>query len=263
MLGSGGLLAGTASARLKGEIAGSDVQSAIKGVQSRKAPETHRLFQESQIRSARSPRLREIVSHLFSLASRFGGPGLFALTLLDASFMFIPFGPDLLLVAKVAQEHKMAPFYALIATAGSVAGCAIIDAVCRKEGEKGLEKLLSRRRIRSVTNRVKTSAPWALSFASIMPPPFPFTPIIIAASALQYPRRKLLTVVGIARLTRYLIEAFLGIYFGRQLVEISSSKSAEIVIISLIFISLGGSVVASYKWIKKVKKYKKAPRSKA
>ncbi|HEX5411257.1 MAG TPA: VTT domain-containing protein [Terriglobia bacterium] len=202
--------------------------------------------------------MHEVVSNLFSLISRFGAPGLFVLTLLDTSFLFIPFGPDLLLVGMVAREHKMAPFYALIAAAGSVVGCAILDVVSRKEGEKGLEKLLSGRRIESVTKRVRKSAPWALSVASLMPPPFPFTPIIIAASALQYPRKKLLTVVGIARLARYGTEALLALYFGHQLVEISKSKGVEWTVISIIVISLIGSAITAYKWIEKSKKQEKA-----
>jgi len=198
--------------------------------------------------------LHDLVSNLFSFVSRFGGAGLFALALLDTSFLFIPFGPDLLLIAMVAREHKMAPFYALIAAAGSVAGCAILDVVSRKEGEKGIERLLSQRRIRSVTKRVKKSAPWALSIASVMPPPFPFTAVIIAASALQYPRRKLLTVVGIARLARYMTEAVLGLYFGHRLVEVSRSKGVELGVVILIIISFGGSAVTAYGWIKKRKK---------
>lgn len=198
--------------------------------------------------------MHDIVSNIFSFAGRLGGPGLFALSLLDASFLFIPFGPDLLLVVMVGREHIMAPLYVLLASAGSIVGCAVIDVLSRKEGEKSLERFLSPRRIQAVTKRIRKSAPWALSVASVMPPPFPFTPIIIAASALQYPRKKLLTVVGIARLARYSIEALLGIYFGRQLVEIARSKSIEVIIICLIVISLGGSVVTLYKWTRKRRK---------
>lgn len=214
----------------------------------------HQIFQRSEIRTARSSRLHDIVSNIFSFASRLGGPGLFALSLLDASFLFIPFGPDLLLVVMVGRAHMMAPVYALLATAGSIAGCAAIDVLSRKEGEKGLERFLSSRRIKSVTKHIRKSAPWALSVASVMPPPFPFTPIIVAASALQYPRKKLLTVVGIARLARYSVEAILGIYFGHQLVEIARSKGIEVLLVCLIVVSLGGSVVTLYKWTRKRKK---------
>ena len=253
----GGQAADAINIRLNGEVAGCNGESAAKGARSCKTSANHGGFQGSRNRAARSHRLHELVSNLFSFVSRYGRLGLFALTLLDASFLFIPFGPDLLLVAMVAREHNMAPFYALLAAAGSVVGCAIIDPLSRKEGEKGLERLLSGRRVQFITKRVRKSAPWALSVASLMPPPFPFTPIIIAASALQYPRRKLLTVVGIARLARYMAEALLALYFGHRLVEISQSKGLELAVICIIVVSLVGSAITAYKWVENRKRHEK------
>ena len=194
-----------------------------------------------------------IVSALYALATRFGGFGLFATSFFDSSFLFIPLGPDLLLVAMVAQKHGMMPYYALMAALGSVSGCAVIDVVSRKEGEKGLERLLSRRQLHSVTKRVKKSAAWALSFASLMPPPFPFTPVVIAASALQYPRKRLLIVVGVTRLTRFIIEGVLGIYFGRQILHAARSRIVDVGIVILVILSLGGSIISIYEWIMKPK----------
>ena len=62
-----------------------------------------------------------------------------------------------------------------------------------------------------------------------------------------------MTVVGIARLARYSAEALLGLYFGHQVIEISKSKGVEVAIIGLVLVSLGGSIVTSYKWIKRSK----------
>jgi undecaprenyl-diphosphatase len=195
-----------------------------------------------------------IISHLYSLATQFGGVGLFGICLLDSSFLFIPLAADLLLVAMVAQNHELAPVYALLAALGSVSGCAIIDALSRKEGEKGLERFLSKRRTHSLTKLVKKGAAWALSAASLMPPPFPFTAIVISASALQYPRKKLLIVIGIARFGRFMAEGLLAIYFGSQLLSIVHSSAVKIGIIVLIAISFGGSIVSAYRWIRKRKK---------
>lgn len=253
----GGQAADAINIRLNGEIAGCNGETVANDARSCKTSANHGGLPEVAELGARSHRLHELVSNLFSSVSRFGGLGLFALTLLDVSFLFIPLGPDLLLVAMVARDHNMAPFYALLAAAGSVAGCAIIDPVSRKEGEKGLGRLLSGCRVQSITKRVRKSTPWALSVASLMPPPFPFTPIIIAASALQYPRRKLLTVVGIARLARYMAEALLALYFGHQLVEISKSKGLELAVICIIVISLVGSAITAYKWVEKRKRHEK------
>jgi len=46
-------------------------------------------------------------------------------------------------------------------------------------------------------------AAWAVVIACIAPPPFPFTVVIAAASAFQYPRARLLGLVFAARLVRY------------------------------------------------------------
>ena len=154
----------------------------------------------------------------------------------------------------VVQNHDLAPFYALLAALGSVSGCAVIDILSRKEGEKGLDRLLSKRRVRSLKKRVKKGGAWALSGASMMPPPFPFTAVVICASALQYPRKKLLIVIGVARFGRFMVEGLLAIYFGSQLLSIVHSSVVKIGILVLITISLGGSVISAYRWIKKSKR---------
>ena len=191
-----------------------------------------------------------LLATLYSLVTRFGGFGLLVLYFLDSSFLFIPLGPDLLLVAVVAQKHELMPYYALMAALGSVSGSAVMDLVSRNKGEKGLERFLSQRRLHSVRKRVEKGAAWALTLASLMPPPFPFTPVVIAASALQYPRKKLLTVVGFARFGRFMIEGALGIYFGQYLLQEAHFRAVEIGVITLVVLCLAGSIISTYQWIK-------------
>lgn len=195
--------------------------------------------------------MSRILSALFALFSHFTGPSLLVLGLLDSSFLFIPLGPDVLLIALSAHHHKMAPYYALMLSVGSVCGCALIDVICRAGGEKGLERFLSRRQIRSVEKRVRKRAGWALVLAPWMPPPFPFTAVVIAASAFQYPRKKLLTIVGFMRFGRYLTEGLFAIYFGRQLLTAAKSVLFEVGIILLVILSVAGSAFSAYKWLRK------------
>src|SRR5438270_1893984 len=126
-----------------------------------------------------------IVTHLFSVLTHLGMFGLLIFGVLDSSFLTMPLGNDLLMIALTAREHNMLPAFAAMATAGSVAGCWLIDVVARKGGEQGLKKIVSSRQLQYVQRRVRNSAPWALVFASIMPPPFPFTPFVAAAAAFQ------------------------------------------------------------------------------
>ena len=165
-----------------------------------------------------------------------------ALSALDSSPLFIPFGNDLLFLAMASRNHGMMVYYALMATLGSVLGCLVDDVISRKGGEKGLEKRLSPRRFASIKKYTKKGAAWALGVACLMPPPFPFTAFVAGAAALQYPRKKLLLVVSLARLARFLIEGLLAIYVGRRLVlRFVRSPLIGYVIVGLAIVSIVGS----------------------
>jgi hypothetical protein len=83
--------------------------------------------------------------------------------------------------------------YAVLATVGSTLSCLLVDLISWKRGEEGLERIATGRRLKCVKKKASDRAGVALAPASIMPPPFPFTVALAAASALQYPRKKLLS----------------------------------------------------------------------
>jgi membrane protein YqaA with SNARE-associated domain len=195
-----------------------------------------------------------IARHLFVVFIHLGGFGQLALGVLDSSFLFMPLGNDLLMVALSVRKHELMLYYAAMATVGSVLGCLLLDAVVRKHGEEGLEKYISSRQLEYVEKKVRKSAAWALILASLMPPPFPFTPFVAAASALQYPRQKMLTVIGVARMIRFSAVGLLSILFGRRILVWARSPGVEYAVIALIAICVVGSVVSVVGWIKRSKK---------
>jgi membrane protein DedA with SNARE-associated domain len=101
----------------------------------------------------------------------------------------IPLGNDLLLIVLTARRHALLFYYAAMATAGSVAGCLIMDLSSRGGGEKGLKSTIGDKRTEYVKKRVNRHGGWALAVAALMPQPFPFTPFVAGAAALQYPRK--------------------------------------------------------------------------
>ena len=196
--------------------------------------------------------MHAIVHHLFVIFVRLGGFGLVLLGFLDSSFLlFLPLGNDLLMVALTARQHRMLFLFALLATAGSVLGCLLTDWVSRKGGEKGLEKFLSGRRLAYVKGKVEKNAGMALVFACVMPPPFPFTGFVAAAAAFQYPRKKLLATVAIARFARFLVLGLLAIAFGRHILRLAKAPGVQIGILALAVISVAGSVLSVASWIKR------------
>jgi membrane protein YqaA with SNARE-associated domain len=201
--------------------------------------------------------MNAIVNHLFAVFIRLGGFGLLILGVLDDSFLFTPLGNDLLMVALTARNHRMFPVYAAMASAGSVLGCLIIDWVSRKGGKAGLDRLLSGRESKYVKRKVENNAGWALAWASILPPPFPFTAFVIGAAAFQYPRKKLLGIVGVGRLVRFFALGLLAIVFGERILRWAKTPGVQIAILALVAISVVGSVLSIVSWIKRSKKARK------
>ena len=192
-----------------------------------------------------------IISHLSAILFRLGPFGLLILGVFDSSFLFMPLGNDLLMVALTARQHKMLPIFAAMATVGSVIGCWLVNRIARKGGEEGLERLVASSQLEFVKRRVRKNAAWAIAFASLMPPPFPFTPFIAAASAFQYPTRKLLSVIAIARFARFSILGLLAIAFGQGILDLANSSTVRTGILVLTAICVIGSGFSIAAWIKR------------
>jgi membrane protein YqaA with SNARE-associated domain len=191
-----------------------------------------------------------ILALLYGLFNLLGPFGLLILGILDSSFLFMPLGNDLLIVALTARKPAFLPIYVAMAAAGSVIGCYLVDTVSRKGGEEGLKRKLSPRRMKFVRKKVETHAAWALALASVMPPPFPFTPFVITAAALQYSRRKLLAVVGISRAVRFTTLGILAITFGPRILNLAKRPSVRYFIVAVVIVSIVGTSLSVIKWVR-------------
>jgi membrane protein YqaA with SNARE-associated domain len=196
--------------------------------------------------------MKELAHLVFSLVRLFGGFSLLIVGILDSSFLFMPLGNDLLVIALTAQKRSipLMLYYAGMSTAGSVLGCLLVDLVFRKAGEEGLDKHLPKARLDYVKNKVRKGAAWALAVASIAPPPFPFTPVIMVASALEYPRKKLLTVVGAVRMVRFTGLGVLALFFGRRILSWGEQPAVEWFILGLVALFVIGSAFSVVRWIR-------------
>ena len=184
---------------------------------------------------------------------RLGGFGLFLMSALDSSFLVLPFGNDLLLIALVSSNRDswIWILYVLVSAFGSVVGVFVIDVLMRKAGEKGLERIVSQKKIEKLKSKIENKAELTIFFATLMPPPFPFTPAVMTASALQASRKKLLLTVFFGRLVRFGIEAVLALYFGRQLIAYINSDVLAYVVYVLVGIAIVLSTLSLLKWFKK------------
>lgn len=182
---------------------------------------------------------------------RLGVFGLLLLSALDSSFLVLPFGNDLLLIALVSSHRDSLGWiaYVVVSAIGSVIGVFVVDLIMRKAGEKGLERFVNQRRIDKLKSKLENKAGITVFIATLIPPPFPFTPVVMTASALQTPRGKLLAAVFFGRLLRFGAEAVLALYFGRQVIAFINSDVVSYLVYGMIAIAVVLSTLSVLKWV--------------
>lgn len=195
----------------------------------------------------------QIVRQLFAFFIAAGGFGLLGVGVLT-SFVFVPFGHDLLMVALTARKTELMLYYAGMSAAGSVLGALLIDLVFRKGGESGLAKRLPPKRLDYIKRKVSTKAGPAIALAALVPPPFPYSPFIMAASALQYPRKKLLAIIGVSRMVRFLGLGLLALFFGSRIIDMAENPVIQIGVVAMTVLAIAGSAISIYRWVKRSRK---------
>jgi membrane protein YqaA with SNARE-associated domain len=184
----------------------------------------------------------------FLLYLGYGGP--FLIGLLDSSFLFLPFGNDLAVVILVARHHQGYLLYVLSAVCGSTLGVYLLDLIARKAGEKGVQRIAGERKFNRLKRKIEKNGGRALVVGCLAPPPFPFTMVVAAESALGYPRYRLLSIVAASRAVRFLIIGFLALRFGQQIIGVTKSATFRWAMIVFIALCVIGSVFSIRNWLK-------------
>lgn len=188
--------------------------------------------------------------HLLAFFLQLGALGILLVSIADDSFLFLPVGSDLLTVILVARHHQWIALYVLAGAAGSAIGVFLLDLVCRKGGQAGLKRLVKPKLLAYLKHKMEKHAAGMLIVTCLAPPPFPFGAAIAVASAFQYPRVRLLTLVFVARAIRYSLLGWAAIYFGRRIVRIADSAEFLWFMDAFIGFCVIGSVVSIVHWIR-------------
>ena len=158
--------------------------------------------------------MKQLGQWVLAFAEAIGGPGLFLIAFLDSSFLSFPQANDLLIVLKVAQNKELMPYYAGLATLGSLAGCLALYAVARKGGEAIIRKRARSDRIEKVRAAFDRYGLLAILVPSILPPPAPFKLFVLMAGVGAYPVSKFVFALLIGRGFRYFGIGLLTIRYG-------------------------------------------------
>jgi membrane protein YqaA with SNARE-associated domain len=146
-------------------------------------------------------------------------PAMFVIGALDSSLLSLPEINDYLVVARVYSDPSSVFYFPLFAAAGSVTGCMLLYTIMRRGGQAVMRRRFRQRDIERVERAYARYGFLALAIPAILPPPMPFKIFVATAGALEYPRKRFMATIMIARSLRYYVEGTLAIFFGQYVIE--------------------------------------------
>jgi membrane protein YqaA with SNARE-associated domain len=197
---------------------------------------------------------RPVLYFLFHLG--YFGP--FVMGILDSSFLVLPFGNDLLIVGLVAHNHHGLPLYVLSAACGSTIGVLSLALVARKFGEEGIRKVAGEKQFDRLKKHIGERSGIAVAIGCLAPPPFPFTMVIAAASAMGYSLWRLLAINFVSRAVRFIVLGFLAIKFGTEVLRIAHSPAFVGSMFAFIAICILASIFSIWHWFRSTRSGEKA-----
>ncbi len=181
--------------------------------------------------------------------------------ILDSSFLVLPFSNDLVVVGVVAHHHHGTAWYILSAACGSTIGVLLLALVARKLGEEGIKKVAGEKRFESLHARIGNRAGAAVALAGLAPPPFPFTTVIAAVAAIDYPIWRIMVFNFCARAVRFAILAVLALKFGKTVLSIARAPAFEWSMFVFITLCVVASAFSIWRWWRKTRKEANSPAS--
>lgn len=145
----------------------------------------------------------------------FGGFGLFAVALLDSTFVPLPSSADALMILLSTTNPSWMVFYAFMATSGSALGCWILYLVSRRAGSRALQRF-SEAKQRRVKHWIERYDAMSVLVATLLPPPFPFKLFVVTAGVFRFSLLRFMLAIIAGRAFRFLLEGYLAVRYGAE-----------------------------------------------
>ena len=148
---------------------------------------------------------------------------------LDSSLLSLPEINDYLVIARCFTHPRAVVFFPLFAATGSVLGCLLLYTILQRGGLAVLHRRFRLEHIQRVERAYARFGILALAIPALLPPPMPFKIFVATAGALQFPRRRFLITILLARSVRYYAEGVLAVYYGRRVLQFLQDNGLMIV----------------------------------
>ena len=149
----------------------------------------------------------------------YGAFGLFAVALLDSTFVPLPSSADALMLLLSTTNPSWMLLYAFMATSGSALGCWILYLISRRAGARALNRFSEAKQQR-VKNWIEKYDAFAVLVATLLPPPFPFKLFVVSAGVFRFSLLRFMLAVIVGRAFRFLLEGYFAVRYGAQAKEI-------------------------------------------
>jgi membrane protein YqaA with SNARE-associated domain len=175
--------------------------------------------------------------------------GLIAVGIADNSVVPLPGSMDVFTIWLAASNRNLWFYYAIMATLGALIGGYITYALARKGGKEAVEHRFDKRKAEKLFQKFEKRGFWTIAIACVLPPPFPLVPVLVAAGALQYERKKFLGAIATGRGIRFTVVAGMGAIYGGAIVGFFSQYYKP-ALYTLIALAAVGGAIAIYQYMK-------------
>lgn len=176
-----------------------------------------------------------------------GGLGLIAVGIADNSVVPLPGSMDVFTIWLAASNRDLWFYYALMATVGALIGGYITYAIARRGGKEAFEHRFDKKKAKKLFQKFERRGFWTVAIACMLPPPFPTVPVLVAAGALQYDRKKFLGAIAFGRGIRFTVVAGMGAIYGDAIVGFFR-QYYQPALYTLIALAVIGSIFALYQY---------------
>src|SRR5437588_2085081 len=160
------------------------------------------------------------------------GPAMILIGALDSSLLSLPEINDYLVIARCYAHPRAVVFFPLFASIGSVLGCLLLYTILKRGGLAVLHRRFKLEHVQRVERVYASFGILALAVPALLPPPMPFKIFVATAGALQFPRRRFLLTILIARSVRYYTEGILAVYYGERVLRFLRDNGLMIVTVA-------------------------------
>lgn len=154
---------------------------------------------------------------LLGLLKPLGAWGVGVIAVIDSAALPMPL--DAMVVDYVAQDHRRAMLYCLMAALGSAIGSLLPYFLGRAGGELVLLKRINRDRYEKLRDRFEKQEFLAILLPAMAPPPFPVKLFEFAAGVFEMRLVWYFSAIFLGKFVRFVVVSFLIIFFGRRILD--------------------------------------------